>query len=160
METKVKTQAEIQQEMMELNDQFSAFLHTKGIVAKFKFAFDNMAESTRKQHQADVAKFEEVKAQSAEQNKEFVEFLHTKGIGAKFRLVVENIKKGAQNARQNTAKQIAKVQAQTQANIAKSRAHVAPTTQTYTAESLAKEFNEFLKMKGLDDKYKVEISEE
>ena len=94
MENRTKTQQKIEQEMLELNEQFSAFLHTKGIAAKFKLAFNNMSESAKKQHAADVAEFEAVKAQSAEDNKEFAEFLRTKGIKAKYKLVVENIKKG------------------------------------------------------------------
>ncbi|MGN0614482.1 MAG: hypothetical protein ACI4JB_11360 [Porcipelethomonas sp.] len=162
MEKQVKTQQEIEKEMLELNEQFSAFLHTKGIAAKFRLAFSDMAESARKQHEADVANFEAVKAQSAEDNKEFAEFLHTKGISAKFRLVVENIKKGAGAASANTAEQIAKVRSQTQANIARANAHGRPgaAPETYTAESLAKEFNAFLKSKGLDSQYTVEITEE
>ena len=163
MENRVKTQAEIEKEMLELNEQFSAFLHTKGIVAKFKLAFSDMADSARAQHAADVASFEAVKAQSAEDNKEFVEFLHTKGIKAKFHLVVENIKKGASAAPQNTAAQIAKVRAQTQAGIAQAQAYGNPyasAPKTYTAESLADEFNDFLKSKGLDSQYTVVITEE
>ena len=145
-----KTQQQIEQEMLELNEQFSAFLHTKGITAKFKLAFSDMADSARKQHEADVAQFEAVKAQSAEDNKEFVEFLHTKGVKAKFHLVVENIKKGASAAPQNTAAQIAKVQAETQANIAR----------TNNITTLEAEFNAFLKSKGLDGKYTVSVTEE
>ncbi len=34
MDNKIKTQQEIEQEMLELNEQFSEFLHTKGIKAK------------------------------------------------------------------------------------------------------------------------------
>ena len=75
MENKTETQQEIENEMLELNEQFSAFLHTKGIAAKFKLAFHNMSESTKQQHAADVAEFEAVKAKSAEDNKEFAEFL-------------------------------------------------------------------------------------
>ena len=94
MNNTTKTQQEIEQEMLEMSEQFSTFLHTKGIKAKFKLAFSNMKESAKKQHVADVAEFEAVKAQSAEDNKEFVEFLHTKGIKEKYKLVIENIKKG------------------------------------------------------------------
>ena len=129
--------------MLELNEQFSAFLHTKGIAAKFKLAFNNMSESAKKQHAADVVEFEAVKAQSAEDNKEFTEFLRTKGIKAKYKLVVENIKKGAKSAPANTATQIAKVQAKTQA-----------------VATLEDEFNTFLKSKGLDGKYTVSVTEE
>jgi len=89
MEKQVKTQAQIEQEMLELNKQFGEFLHTKGIAAKFKLAFANMGDSAKKQHEA-----------------------------------------GVRSARGQ-----------------------------YTAESLAEEFNEFLKMKGLDTRYTVEIKD-
>ena len=162
MENKIKTQQEIEQEMLELNEQFSAFLHTKGIAAKFKLAFDNMNESAKKQHAADVAEFEAVKAQSAEDNNEFAEFIHTKGIKAKYKLVVENIKKGAKAAPANTAAQIAKVQAETQAAVA--RANVIGKNPTevkeVSAATLEDEFNAFLKSKGLDGKYTVSVTEE
>ncbi len=57
----------------EISKQFEEFCHTKGIAAKFKVAFGNMAESARKQKEADKAQFEEVKRQSAEANPEFTE---------------------------------------------------------------------------------------
>ena len=156
MENQIKTQAQIEQEMLELNKQFGEFLHTKGIGAKFKLAFSNMGDSARKQHEADKAQYEAVKAQSAEENAEFVEFLHTKGLKAKFNLVIENIKKGAQDASQKTAESIAKAKAQVHAPV---NPHVGIHTAHghYTAESLSKEFNEFLKVKGLDTLYTVEI---
>ena len=161
MSNTVKTQEEMEQEMLTLNQQFSEFLHTKGIVAKFKLAFNNMGESARKQHQKNVEEFEVIKAKSAEENKEFVEFLHTKGIKAKFHLIIENIKKGIANAPANTAAQIAKINAQTQASIAHSRSLANPqkAEATYSAESLTEDFNEFLKLKGLDGKYTVVIEE-
>lgn len=154
MENRVKTQQEIEQEMTELNEQFGAFLHTKGITAKFKLAFDSIAESAHRQHEADKREFAAVKAQSMEENKDFVEFLHTKGIQAKWKLIVENIKKGAKEAPENTAIQIASIKAETDANIANAGVH------GYTAESLSKEFNAFLKAKGLDTKYAVVVTEE
>lgn len=164
MENRVKTQQEIEQEMLELNEQFGEFLRTKGIGAKFRVAFDNMGQSAHKQHEADQANFEAVKAQSAEDNKEFVEFLHTKGIKAKYNLVVENIKKGAKAAPHDTAAQIAKVQAQTQEAIARAKAYSNPQekepSKTYTAASLVDEFNAFLKSQGLEGKYTVSITEE
>lgn len=164
MENTTKTQQEIEQEMLELNEQFSEFLHTKGIGAKFKVAFANMGESARKQHEKDVARLEAVKAQSAEDNKEFVEFLHTKGIKAKYNLVIQNIKNGAKTAPRDTAAQIAKVQAQTREAVARANALGNPHRQaepaTYTATSLADEFNAFLKAKGLDGKYTVSVTEE
>ena len=63
MENKPKTQQEIEQEILELNKQFSAFLHAKGITARFKLALNNMSESAKKQHSADVAEFEAIKVQ-------------------------------------------------------------------------------------------------
>ena len=161
MENKLKTQQEIEQEMNELNDQFAAFLRTKGIVAKFKLAFNNMGESARKQHEIDAREFEAVKARSAEDNKEFAEFLRTKGIKAKYKLVIENIKKGPKTAPADTAAQIAKVHAETQAAVA--RANAMGKTQHATdvnAATLENEFNAFLKSKGLDGKYTVSVTEE
>ena len=162
MENRMKTEKEIEQEMLELNDQFAAFLHTKGIVAKFKLAFNNMSESAKKQHAADVAEFEAVKAQSAEDNKEFAEFLRTKGVKAKYKLVVENIKKGMADASANTAAQIAKTKAHTQAAVAHANALGKPSAATpeVNASSLEDEFNAFLKSKGLDGKYTVIVTEE
>ena len=162
MENRIKTEQEIEQEMLELNEQFAAFLHTKGIAAKFKLAFNNMSESAKKQHAADVAEFEAVKAQSAEDNKEFAEFLRTKGIKAKYKLVVENIKKGMSEAPVNTAAQIAKVKAQANEAIANANAYARPTVtaREITAENLEKEFNSFLISKGLGGKYTVTVTEE
>ena len=162
MENRTKAQQEIEQEMLELNDQFSAFLHTKGIAAKFKLAFNNMSESAKKQHAADVAEFEAVKAKSAENNKEFAEFLQTKGLKAKYKLVVENIKKGAKAAPMSTAAQIAKVQAETQAAVARANAmgKPEPAATEVSAATLENEFNAFLKSKGLDGKYTVSVTEE
>ena len=162
MENRTKTQQEIEQEMLELNDQFAAFLHTKGIAAKFKLAFNNMSESARKQHAADVAEFEAVKAKSAEDNKEFAEFLRAKGIKAKYKLVVENIKKGIKDAPANTAAQIAKVKVQTQAAVANANGVGKPGSAVaeVSASTLENEFNAFLKSKGLDGKYTVSVTEE
>lgn len=162
MENKIKTPQGIEQEMLELNEQFSAFLHTKGIAAKFKLAFNNMSGSARKQHEADVAEFEAIKAKSAEDNKEFAEFLRTKGIKAKYKLVVDNIRKGMKEAPTNTAAQIAKVKSQTQAAVANANALGKPHTQSaeVSTASLEDEFNAFLKTKGLDAKYTVTVTEE
>ena len=165
MENRVKTEQKIEKEMLELNQQFGEFLHTKGIVAKFKIAFGNIKESTHKQREADRADFEAVKAQSEEDNKEFVEFLHTKGVKAKYNLIVNNIKNGAKAASGDIAAQIAKVNAHTQEAIARANAYgnlynSKAALGTYTAASLADEFNAFLKAKGLDGKYTVSITEE
>lgn len=160
MENKTKTQQEIEQEMLELNEQFSSFLHTKGIAAKFKLAFNNMSESAKKQHAADVAEFEAVKAQSDDQ--EFAEFLRAKGLKAKYKLVIENIRKGAKAAPANTAAQIAKVQVDTQAAVARANAlgKIKPAATQVSAATLEEEFNAFLKSKGLDGKYTVSVTEE
>lgn len=161
MNEQYKTQEEIEREMNELNKQFSEFLHTKGIAAKFRLAFSNMGESAAKQHEKDKADFEEVKRQSAEDNKEFVEFLHTKGVKAKVRLVVKNIKEGAKNAPQNTAAQIARATANATAGIPHYDIYGRPVQEkSATAQTLAEEFEAFLKEKGLEDKYSVEITEE
>ena len=134
----------------EISKQFEEFCHTKGIVAKFKLAFANMAEGARKQREADKAQLEEIKRQSAEANPEFTEFLHTKGFKAKVKLVIENIKKGAKESNERVRKQIEEAK------------HGVPsvTAHCYTAEELSREFNAFLKAKGLDDKYVVEVTEE
>lgn len=161
MNTQYKSQEETEKEMLELNAQFSEFLRTKGIAAKFRLAFANMGESAAKQHEEDKASFEEIKRQSAEENKEFTEFLHAKGVKAKFRLVVENIRKNSKNAPQNTAAQIAKATAAAAANIPHYDGYGHPVKdQTASAQTLAEEFQAFLKEKGLDTKYSVEITEE
>ena len=140
-------QKQVEQEMLELNNQFSEFLKTKGIKAKFKLAFSNMKESAKKQHEQDVKNFNEIKAKSIEENKDFVEFLHAKGFKAKFHVVVENIKKGIRESKEKTAQQIANSKNYVQ------------SIKCITAEELNKEFNEFLKLKGLSNDYKVEIVE-
>ena len=142
----------------EISKQFEEFCHTKGIVAKFKVAFDQMGENARRQHEQDKANIEAVK--NSEENKEFREFLHTNGFKAKCRLVIENIKRGAANANADTARKLDELHAKTQANI---RAHsVTPNAKTaeYSAEQLSAEFNAFLKEHGLDDKYAVQVVEE
>lgn len=131
----------------ELNDQFKEFLKTKGISAKFKLAITNIKESAKAQHEKDVANFKEVKRKSAEENRDFVEFLHTKGFKAKVNLVIENIKKGAKESKEKTKEQIAKSK------------ELANPHKVLTAQDLNKEFNEFLKQKGLDSKYVVTIEE-
>ena len=95
-------------EIEESNEEFVNFLQTKGIKAKFKFAFSSMKESAKKQHEEDVKNFNQIREKSNEENKEFVEFLHTKGFKAKVQLVIENIKKGAREANEKTKAQISK----------------------------------------------------
>lgn len=96
-----------------------------------------MKESAKKQHDADVESFNEVKAKSIEQNKEFYEFLHTKGFKAKVKLVIENIKKGAAEAKNKPI----------------------PSHKAITEKELAKEIELFLKSKNLDKKYTIKIEE-
>lgn len=155
----------------EISRQFEEFCRAKGIKTKFKVAFANMAENARRQKEADKANFEEVKRQSAEANPEFTEFLHTKGLKAKVNLVVENIKKGAQEAPQKTAAAVDSISAQTKANVARAQANAnayrtaaggakPAGAAEYSADDLSREFNEFLKEKGLDGTYSVEVTEE
>ncbi|MDE6200682.1 MAG: hypothetical protein K2M47_02210 [Clostridiales bacterium] len=158
----------------EISNQFEEFCQTKGIAAKFKVAFANMAESARKQKETDKAQLEEVKRQSAEANPEFTEFLHTKGFKAKVQLIIANLKKGIKEAPRKTAAAIDGISAQTRANIANAKASVYRTTagygatngaklqdaSEYSADDLAREFNEFLRAKGLDGKYAVEVTGE
>lgn len=138
---------EQKQTVTEINEEFTEFLKTKGIKAKFKLAFSNMAESAKKQHEIDVANFEAVKQKSIEENKEFYEFLHTKGFKAKVRLVIENIKKGAKESKIKTKEQIAKSNSLSNRYL------------SITEEELQKQFNEFLSKKGLDNKFCVKIEE-
>lgn len=158
----------------EIGKQFEEFCHTKGIAAKFKLAFSNMAENARKQRVADKAQLNEVKRKSAEENPEFTEFLHTKGFKAKIKLVIANLKKGCKEASHKTAVAADNISAQTKANAARAQADVYRTTagygahlygakavdaSEYTADELTEAFNEFLKEKGLDEKYVVEITD-
>lgn len=123
-------------EVKELNEQFVEFLKTKGICAKFKLAFHDMAESTKKQHQADVESFKQVKEKSIEENREFYEFLHTKGFKAKVKLVIENIKQGAKEAKNKPV-----------------------NSYSVKEVNLEKELELFLKSKNLDKKYTIKIEE-
>ncbi len=159
----------------EIGKQFEEFCHTKGIVAKFKVAFGNIAESAREQKEADKAQLEEVKRQSAEANPEFTELLHTKGFKAKVKLIIANLKKGCKEAPAKTVAAVDGISAQTKANIARAQAGVYQATagyeaqpygvkvkdaSEYSADELAREFNEFLKSKGLDGEYAVEVTDE
>ena len=142
----------------EITKQFEEFCVAKGIVAKFKVAFEQMGDNARRQKEQDKANIEAVK--NSEENKEFREFLHTKGFKAKCRFVIESMKKSAKNANADTAKKLDELHAKTQASI---RAHsVTPNAKPaeYSAEQLAAEFNAFLKERGLDEKYAVQIVEE
>ena len=140
-----------EQDLDRLNDEFKEFLKTKGIKAKFKLAFENMKESTKKQHEVSKENFEEVKRQSIENNKEFYEFLKTKGIVAKFKLAFKNMKEGAKNARVNNHHVNIP-----QANIANANPYANNHVNVYT---LTNDFESYLKSKGLEKKYKIEIVE-
>ena len=141
----------------EITKQFEEFCVAKGIVVKFKVALEQMGENARRQKEQDKANIEAVK--NSEENKEFREFLHTKGFKAKCRFVIESIKRGAKNANADTAKKLDELHAKTQASI---RAHSVTNAKPaeYSAEQLAAEFNAFLKERGLDEKYAVQIVEE
>lgn len=144
----MNNQEKLVNETKELNEQFTEFLHTKGIKAKFKLAFNNMNDSINYQHEQDVKSFKEIKEKSIEENKDFYDFMHTKGLKAKIQLVIENIKKGARESSQKVREQIeASKNIQTFQNI------------NITVEELNNEFNNFLKQKGLDSKYIVIIEE-
>ena len=142
----------------EITKQFEEFCHTKGIVAKFKVAFEQMGENASRQKEQDKANIEAVK--NSEENKEFREFLHTKGFKAKCRLVIENIKRGAANANADTARKLDELHAKTQANLRAHNVNPSAKPAEYSAEQLAAEFNAFLKERGLDEKYAVQIVEE
>lgn len=118
------------EEIINLNQQFSDFLHTKGLIEKLKLAFTNMKKSTKIRHEEDVKNFNLQKEKSIKENQEFYEFLHTKGFKAKCKLVIENIKKGPKE-KQNKI----------------------------TEEDLNKEFEIFLKNKNLNNKYTIKIEE-
>lgn len=140
-----------EQDLNELNDQFKTFLKTKGIKAKYDLVVENLKENTKKQHEIDKANFEEVKQKSYEDNKEFVEFLKTKGIKAKFKLAFKNMKESAKNARVDVHKPNPHVYIP---NVNAYNPHVQVNAQTLTSD-----FEGYLKSKGLDKKYKVEIVE-
>lgn len=163
---KIRRKQEMEQYNELITNQFNEFCHTKGITAKFKVAFANMSENTRNQHEMDKKEFEKIKRQSVENNPEFVEFLHTKGMKAKFRLVIENIKKSAKESSKKVAQQRDVIALQTKANIGKSKNDFNPydvmkgrDISNYSLEEITEEFNLYLKLKGLDTKYSVEILE-
>lgn len=135
----------MEKDIVKLNKEFKEFLETKGIKAKFQIVVNNIKESVKEQHEKDVKSFNEIKQKSIEENKDFVEFLHTKGLKAKVKLVIENIKKGARESNEKVKAQIA----------ATKGVNYSPTS----VEDLNKEFDSFLKQKGLDDKYNVIIEE-
>ncbi len=98
--------------------------------------------------QDETVAIKEMKKRSAEANPEFTEFIHTKGFKAKVKLVIENIKKGAKESNEKVRKQI------------EASKHGVPAVQKhdYSADELTREFNEFLKARGLDG-YTVEVTD-
>lgn len=162
---KIRRKEKMEQHNVLIANQFNEFCHTKGITAKFKVAFTNMAENAHNEHEMNKKEFEEVKRQSAKDNEEFVEFLQTKGIKARFRLVIENIKKSAKESTMKVAYQNDMITSQTKENIARSKNSPSyddiksTDISNYSLEEITKEFNLYLKSKGLDTKYSVDISE-
>ncbi len=151
LEVKEPLESEIlESDFKDVDEQFSEFLHTKGIKSKFKLAFSNMAESAKIQRQKDKEAFAARKAQSREENKEFVEFLETKGVKAKYKLVIENIKKGAKESNEKVKAQIAE-QKELRKNGYK------PVQKELSNEEVIDEFNNFLKSKGLDNNFQVSL---
>ena len=102
-------------------------------------------EFRRKKQMDSNDEFELEKKDISEQ---FAEFLRTKGIKTKFHLVIENIKKGARESREKAKKQI------------DASKHDVHKEIIQIQSDLEKEFNAFLKAKGLDKKYIVVITEE
>ena len=47
MNNTTKTQQEIEQEMLEMSEQFSTFLHTKGIKEKYKLVIENIKKGAK-----------------------------------------------------------------------------------------------------------------
>lgn len=137
----------IEDEMVDVNQQFTDFLKTKGIKARFKLAFSNMKDNAAVQHQESVREFKEIKKESRENNKEFVEFLETKGLKAKFYVVVNGFKNGIKEVK--SIDKDSDLEEET----------VECNSTDCKATELSTEFNNFLKMQGLDTKYQVQIIE-
>lgn len=47
MGNQIKTNQDIEQEMLELNAQFEEFLHTKGIKAKYRLVIENIKKGAK-----------------------------------------------------------------------------------------------------------------
>ena len=97
MENRTKTQQEIEQEILELNEQFATFLHTKGIKAKYKLVVENIKKcikdapaNTAKQIANAQGKTQQtVKAVNASTlEDEFNSFLKSKGLDNKYIVTV------------------------------------------------------------------------
>ena len=59
-----KNMLEEDKEIETLNQDFKEFLKQKGLMPKFKFAFNKMSEGTKQIHQADKEEFERIKEES------------------------------------------------------------------------------------------------
>ena len=64
MDNIINSQQEMEQEMLELNQQFSAFLHTKGIKAKYKLVVENIKKGAKAAPQNTAAQIAKVQAQT------------------------------------------------------------------------------------------------
>lgn len=86
MEHYAKTQQEIEREMLELDKQFSEFLHTKGVAEKFKLAFGGTTGAQQKLYETDSADDDEGFAEFI--TKEWNAFLRSKGLDSQYTVVV------------------------------------------------------------------------
>ncbi len=64
MENITKTQQEIEQEMLQLNDQFAEFLRTKGIKAKYKLVVENIKKGAKAAPANTAAQIAKVQAET------------------------------------------------------------------------------------------------
>ena len=64
MENRLKTQQEIEQELLALHEQFSAFLRTKGIKAKYKLVVENIKKGAKAAPANTAAQIAKVQAET------------------------------------------------------------------------------------------------
>ena len=64
MENKAKTQQEIEREMLEVNEQFAEFLHTKGIQAKYRLVIENIKKGAKAAPANTAAQIAKVQAET------------------------------------------------------------------------------------------------
>ena len=64
MENRNKTQQKIEQEMLELNDQFAEFLRTKGMKAKYKLVVENIKKGAKAAPANTAAQIAKVQAET------------------------------------------------------------------------------------------------
>lgn len=101
---------QLENEMLELNEQFSEFLKTKGIIAKFKLVIENIKKGASTQSTKTAEQIAKVKAQTQANIKkansysgqnintslvtaemlaeEFNSFLKSKGLDAKYSVII------------------------------------------------------------------------